>query len=33
VASVGLYAVHLAPDNHASAPPFSFYRLDALPVF
>jgi len=32
VASAGPYAnLHLAPeDNHASIPPLSFYRLDAL---
>jgi len=33
VASAGPYAnnLHLAPDNHASTPPLSFYRPDALP--
>jgi len=34
VASAGPYAnhLHLAPDNHASTSPLSFYRLDALPA-
>jgi len=33
VASAGPYAsLHLAPDNHASTPPLSFYRPDALPA-
>jgi len=34
VASDGPYAnhLHLAPDNHASNSPLSFYRPDALPA-
>ena len=35
VSGSGPYAsLHLAPqtDNHASTPPLSFYRLDALPA-
>ena len=37
VASAGPYAsLHLSPDNqtynHASMPPLSFHRLDALPA-
>jgi len=33
VASARPYAsLHLASDNHASTPPLSFYRPDALPV-
>jgi len=33
VASAGPYAnLHLAPGNHASTPPLSFYRPDALPA-